>query len=91
VRNHRGTAWRRVLVLEHRTASEKKSRSLVVAAAILRTFMPHRRITSRNSRLFANQPSRVYTAADFVGWVERHGIAYHEKKLGSYFAIAVHA
>lgn len=26
-----------------------------------------------------------FTPADFVGWVERHGIAYHEKKLGQLF------
>ena len=26
-----------------------------------------------------------YTPANFVGWVERSGIAYHEKKLGQLF------
>ena len=39
---------------------------------------------SRNPRFCISALSR-YTAADFIGLVERHGIAYHEKTLGQLF------
>ena len=44
--------------------------------------MPARRITFRRTPISAARRSPRYTPRDFIALVEKHRIAYHEKKLG---------
>ena len=80
-----GKRGRRVLVLEHAGQVGKKIAisgggrcnftNLHTGAANFISANPH----------FAKSALARYTPADFIALVERHGIAYHEKKLGQLF------
>ncbi|HEV2802113.1 MAG TPA: NAD(P)/FAD-dependent oxidoreductase [Pyrinomonadaceae bacterium] len=80
-----GKRGRRVLVIEHAGQVGKKIAisgggrcnftNLHTTAANFISANPH----------FAKSALARYTPADFVSLVERHGIAYHEKKLGQLF------
>ena len=80
-----GRRGRRVLVLEHAGQVGKKIAisgggrcnftNVHTSAANFISANPH----------FAKSALARYTPADFVALVERHGIAYHEKKLGQLF------
>ena len=80
-----GKRGRRVLVLEHAGQVGKKIAisgggrcnftNVHTSAANFISANPH----------FAKSALARYTPADFVALVERHGIAYHEKKLGQLF------
>jgi predicted Rossmann fold flavoprotein len=80
-----GKRGRRVLVLEHAGQVGKKIAisgggrcnftNIHTSAANFISTNPH----------FAKSALARYTPADFVALVERHGIAYHEKKLGQLF------
>lgn len=80
-----GRRGRRVLVLEHAGQVGKKIAisgggrcnftNVNTSAANFISANPH----------FAKSALARYTPADFVALVERHGIAYHEKKLGQLF------
>ena len=80
-----GKRGRRVLVLEH---SEKVGKKILISGGGRCNFtnllaVPDAYV-SQNPRFAISALSR-YTSADFIGLVERHGIAYHEKKLGQLF------
>lgn len=80
-----GKRGRRVLVLEHAGQVGKKIAisgggrcnftNLYTSAANFISANPH----------FAKSALARYTPADFIALVEKHGIAYHEKKLGQLF------
>ncbi|HEX8127700.1 MAG TPA: NAD(P)/FAD-dependent oxidoreductase [Pyrinomonadaceae bacterium] len=80
-----GRRGRRVLVLEHAGQVGKKIAisgggrcnftNVHTTAANFISANPH----------FAKSALARYTPADFIALVERHGIAYHEKKLGQLF------
>ncbi len=80
-----GRRGRRVLVVEHAGQVGKKIAisgggrcnftNVHTSAANFISANPH----------FAKSALARYTPADFVALVERHGIAYHEKKLGQLF------
>ena len=80
-----GKRGRRVLVCEHAGQVGKKIAisgggrcnftNLYTSAANFISANPH----------FSKSALARYTPADFVALVERHGIAYHEKKLGQLF------
>jgi predicted Rossmann fold flavoprotein len=80
-----GKRGRRVLVIDHAAAPGEKIRisgggrcnftNVNAAPANFISANPH----------FAISALRRYTAKDFIAWVERHGIAYHEKTLGQLF------
>jgi predicted Rossmann fold flavoprotein len=80
-----GKRGRRVLVIDHAAAPGEKIRisgggrcnftNINAAPANFVSANPH----------FAISALRRYTAKDFIAWVEREGIAYHEKTLGQLF------
>ncbi len=80
-----GKRGRRVLVIDHADAPGEKIRisgggrcnftNINAAPANFISANPH----------FAISALRRYTAKDFIAWVEREGIAYHEKTLGQLF------
>lgn len=80
-----GKRGRRVLVVDHAAAPGEKIRisgggrcnftNLNAGPANFISANPH----------FCISALRRYTAKDFVAWVERHGVAYHEKTLGQLF------
>lgn len=80
-----GKRGRRVLVIDHAAAPGEKIRisgggrcnftNINAAPANFISANPH----------FCISALRRYTAKDFIAWVERHGIAYHEKTLGQLF------
>jgi predicted Rossmann fold flavoprotein len=80
-----GKRGRRVLVIDHAAAPGEKIRisgggrcnftNINAAPANFLSANPH----------FAISALRRYTAKDFIAWVEREGIAYHEKTLGQLF------
>ena len=80
-----GKRGRRVLVIDHAAAPGEKIRisgggrcnftNINAAPANFISANPH----------FAISALRRYTAKDFIAWVEREGIAYHEKTLGQLF------
>jgi predicted Rossmann fold flavoprotein len=80
-----GKRGRRVLVIDHAQAPGEKIRisgggrcnftNINAAPANFISGNPH----------FAISALRRYTAKDFTAWVEREGIAYHEKTLGQLF------
>ncbi|MCC6154410.1 MAG: NAD(P)/FAD-dependent oxidoreductase [Candidatus Hydrogenedentes bacterium] len=80
-----GKRGRRVLVVEHNDAVGKKIRiSGGGRCNFTNLHTEPKRFISNNPRFCYSALSR-YTPADFVSFVERHGIAYHEKKLGQLF------
>lgn len=80
-----GKRGRKVLVIDHADAPGEKIRisgggrcnftNINAAPANFISANPH----------FAISALRRYTAKDFIAWVERHRIAYHEKTLGQLF------
>ncbi len=80
-----GKRGRKVLVIDHADAPGEKIRisgggrcnftNINAAPANFISANPH----------FAISALRRYTAKDFIAWVEREGIAYHEKTLGQLF------
>jgi len=80
-----GRRGRRVLVIDHAVAAGEKIRisgggrcnftNINAGPANFLSANPH----------FAISALGRYTAKDFVSWVERSGIAYHEKTLGQLF------
>ncbi|MCC6793678.1 MAG: NAD(P)/FAD-dependent oxidoreductase [Candidatus Hydrogenedentes bacterium] len=80
-----GRRGRRVLVVEHNDAVGKKIRiSGGGRCNFTNLHTEQKRFISNNPRFCYSALSR-YTPAHFVSFVERHGIAYHEKKLGQLF------
>ena len=80
-----GNRGRRVLVVEH---ADEVGKKILISGGGRCNFtnllaVPEMYIGD-NPRFAISALSR-YTSADFIGLVERHGIAYHEKKLGQLF------
>ncbi|HKP71387.1 MAG TPA: NAD(P)/FAD-dependent oxidoreductase [Pyrinomonadaceae bacterium] len=80
-----GKRGRRVLLLEHAGQVGKK----IAISGGGRCNFTNTNTTAANfisaNPHFAKSALARYTPADFVALVERHGIAYHEKKLGQLF------
>ena len=80
-----GNRGRRVLLIEHNDDAGKKIRiSGGGRCNFTNLHTEPNRFISNNPRFCYSALSR-YTPRDFIAWVERHGIAYHEKKLGQLF------
>lgn len=80
-----GRRGRRVLVLDHAQAPGEKIRiSGGGRCNFTNLHAGPANFLSRNPK-FAVSALRRYRPADFVAWVERHGIAWHEKTLGQLF------
>ncbi len=80
-----GKRGRRVLVLDHAKAAGEKIRiSGGGRCNFTNTRTSPAAFLSENPRFCISALSR-YTPADFIGWVDRHGIAWHEKTLGQLF------
>ena len=80
-----GQRGRRVLLIEHNDAVGKKIRiSGGGRCNFTNVNAEPARYVSANPRFCHSALSR-YTPKDFIAFVERHGIAYHEKKLGQLF------
>ena len=80
-----GQAGARVLVIDHADAPGKK---IVISGGGRCNFtnvgaVPERYIS--NNPHFARSALGRYRPADFIGLVEKHGIAFHEKTLGQLF------
>jgi predicted Rossmann fold flavoprotein len=82
---HAGRRGRRVLVLEH---AERVGKKIGISGGGRCNFT-NVQTTAENfvsaNPHFAKSALARYTPADFVALVERHGIRYHEKKLGQLF------
>jgi predicted Rossmann fold flavoprotein len=80
-----GKRGRRVLVLERADRVGKK----ILISGGGRCNFTNLHTTSENflsaNRHFAKSALALYTPADFIRLVEKHGIPYHEKKLGQLF------
>src|SRR5215213_11251321 len=80
-----GARGRRVVVLEH---NETAGRKIAISGGGRCNFT-NVNTTAKNfisaNPHFAKSALARYTPADFVALVERHGIRYHEKKLGQLF------
>jgi predicted Rossmann fold flavoprotein len=80
-----GARGRRVVVLEH---NETVGRKIAISGGgrcnFTNTGTTAKNFISSNPH-FAKSALARYTPADFVALVERHGIRYHEKKLGQLF------
>jgi predicted Rossmann fold flavoprotein len=80
-----GRRGRRVLVIEHANRVGKK----ILMSGGGRCNFTNTGTTPANflcaNPHFCKSALARYTPADFVGMVERHGIAYHEKELGQLF------
>ena len=80
-----GRRGRRVLVLDH---AEKAGKKILISGGGRCNFTnvntDSRRFLSRNPH-FAISALKRHTPADFVALVDRHGIRWHEKKLGQLF------
>jgi hypothetical protein len=80
-----GRRGRRVLLLDH---NERPGRKILISGGGRCNFTNvHTRpenFLSENPH-FARSALARYTPAEFLAMVERHGIAYHEKKLGQMF------
>ena len=80
-----GGRERRVALLEH---NDKVGRKIRISGGGRCNFT---NVQTEPARYVSNNPRFCYSAlsrykpADFIAWVERHGIAYHEKKLGQLF------
>ncbi|WP_082537328.1 MULTISPECIES: NAD(P)/FAD-dependent oxidoreductase [unclassified Aureimonas] len=80
-----GRRGRSVLVVDHAKAAGEKIRiSGGGRCNFTNTGTNPKRFLSQNPA-FCISALKRYTAEDFVGLVERHGIAYHEKTLGQLF------
>jgi hypothetical protein len=80
-----GRRARRVLLLDH---SERPGRKILISGGGRCNFTNiHTRAENflSGNPHFARSALSRYTPAEFVAMVERHGIAYHEKKLGQLF------
>jgi len=80
-----GRRTRRVLLLDH---NERPGRKILISGGGRCNFTNiHTRAESFLSENphFARSAMARYTPAEFIAMVERHGIAYHEKKLGQLF------
>ncbi len=80
-----GVRGRRVLVLEH---NEKVGKKIAISGGGRCNFTnanasPEHYLSANPE--FCRSALARYTAADFLAMVERHGIAWHEKKLGQLF------
>ncbi|HYG81905.1 MAG TPA: NAD(P)/FAD-dependent oxidoreductase [Pyrinomonadaceae bacterium] len=82
---HAGRRGRRVLVLEH---AERIGKKIAISGGGRCNFT-NIHTTAENfisaNPHFAKSALARYTPADFVALVEKHGISYHEKKLGQLF------
>jgi hypothetical protein len=80
-----GRRARRVLLLDH---NERPGRKILISGGGRCNFT---NIHTRAESFLSENPHFVrsalarYTPAEFIAMVERHGIAYHEKKLGQLF------
>jgi len=80
-----GKRGRRVLVLDHAKAPGEKIRiSGGGRCNFTNIHAGPANFLSRNPK-FAVSALRRYRPADFIAWVERHGVAWHEKTLGQLF------
>ncbi|WP_207460706.1 NAD(P)/FAD-dependent oxidoreductase [Azospirillum sp. SYSU D00513] len=80
-----GKRGRRVLVIDHAAAPGEKIRiSGGGRCNFTNLHTAPDRFLSRNPR-FCLSALRRYTQHDFIALVQKHGIAYHEKKLGQLF------
>lgn len=80
-----GKRGRRVLVIEH---AEKIGKKILISGGGRCNFTnlhaaPENFISANPN--FTRSALARYTPQDFIGMVERHGIRYHEKKLGQLF------
>ncbi len=80
-----GKRGRSVLVLEK---AEKIGKKILISGGgrcnFTNLFAAPDKYVSKNGH-FCKSALRQYTQTDFISMVERHGIAYHEKKLGQLF------
>ncbi len=80
-----GKRGRRVLVLEH---SDRVGKKIAISGGgrcnFTNVFTTPDNFLSANPHFCKSALAR-YTPADFISLVEKHGIAYHEKKLGQLF------
>jgi len=80
-----GKRGRRVLVVEH---SDRVGKKILISGGGRCNFT-NRNVTPENflsaNPHFCKSALARYTQWDFIGLVERHGIAYHEKELGQLF------
>ena len=80
-----GKRRRSVIVLERNDAVGKKIRiSGGGRCNFTNLYVTHENFVSGNPNFHKSALAR-YTPADFIAMVERHGISYHEKKLGQLF------
>ncbi len=80
-----GRRARRVLLLDH---NERPGRKILISGGGRCNFTNvHTRAENflSDNPHFARSALARYTPAEFIGLVQRHGIAYHEKKLGQLF------
>src|ERR1700750_2776653 len=82
---HAGARGRGVVLLEH---NETVGRKIAISGGgrcnFTNTGTAAKNFISSNPH-FAKSALARYTPADFIALVERHGIRYHEKKLGQLF------
>jgi hypothetical protein len=80
-----GKRGRRVLVIEH---ADRVGKKIAISGGgrcnFTNTSTSPDNFVSRNPHFCKSALAR-YTPADFIALVEKHGIAYHEKKLGQLF------
>lgn len=80
-----GKRGRRVLVLEH---SERVGKKISISGGgrcnFTNLYTSAENFISANPHFCKSALAR-YTPADFIALVEKHGISYHEKKLGQLF------
>jgi predicted Rossmann fold flavoprotein len=80
-----GKRQRRVLVLEHANKVGKKILISGGGRCNFTNLHAAPEVYISQNRHFPISALRQYTQSDFVALVERHGIRYHEKKLGQLF------
>jgi predicted Rossmann fold flavoprotein len=80
-----GKRGRKVLVIEH---ADRVGKKIAISGGgrcnFTNTSVSPDNFVSRNPHFCKSALAR-YTPADFIALVEKHGIAYHEKKLGQLF------
>lgn len=80
-----GKRGRKVLVIEH---ADRVGKKIAISGGgrcnFTNTSVSADNFVSRNPHFCKSALAR-YTPADFISLVEKHGIAYHEKKLGQLF------
>jgi predicted Rossmann fold flavoprotein len=80
-----GKRGRKVLVIEH---ADRVGKKIAISGGgrcnFTNTSVTPDNFVSRNPHFCKSALAR-YTPADFIALVEKHGIAYHEKKLGQLF------